>query len=65
MKIGDLVCYDDGLNDDAAPGLVLEVISWAASPRVASQYGIKVLWSSGERMLCCPSELKVLENESR
>lgn len=59
MKVGDLVCYYDGLNNDTRTGLVLEIINWVDNCAPDRNFGtdIKVIWSDGERMLCDPSEL--------
>lgn len=59
MKVGDLVKYYDGLNDDTRTGLVLEIISWVDKGAPERNFGIdiKVLWSDGEKMLCDLDEL--------
>lgn len=66
MKVGDLVYYYDGLNDDNRIGLVLEIISWVDKGAPDRNFGIdvNVLWSDGERMLCHPDELRII-NENR
>ena len=66
MKVGDLVCYYDGLNDDNRIGLVLEITSWVDKGAPDRNFGVdvNVLWSDGENMLCCPDEL-VIVNENR
>ena len=68
MKVGSLVNYYDGLNDDPRLGLVLEIINhpYVGIPSLRGTYrtDILVLWQDGMQMLFEPDELKVV-NESR
>ena len=68
MKVGDLVKYYDGLNDDPRPGLVLEIVNhpYRGVPSLRGTYrtDIVVLWQDGVRMILEPDELRVV-NESR
>jgi hypothetical protein len=66
VKVGDLVNYYDGLNDDKRVGLVLEIISWRDAGAPDRNFGIdiKVLWSDGTRSLFAEDELRVV-GESR
>ena len=66
MKVGDLVMHYDELNDDERVGLVLEINHWVDKDAPARNFGtdVTVLWSDGERMLCDPNELRVVD-ESR
>ncbi len=66
MKIGDLVSYYDGLNDDRRIGLVTEVIEWKdiAAPDRNLGIDIVVLWTDGQRERYEPDEL-VIWNEDR
>ena len=59
MKVGDLVKFYDGINDDNRTGLILEIVNWVDKGAPDRNFGtdIKVLWSDGEKMLCHPEEL--------
>lgn len=62
MKIGDLVKYYDGFNDDDRLGVVTEVTHWSDKGAPSRNFGtdIVVLWQDGESMRCCLSELRLV-----
>ena len=66
MKIGDLVKYYDGLNDDTRTGLVLEIVNHNYKGTFTPSFwtAATVLWSDGQLMLCEPDELRIV-SESR
>ncbi len=62
MRVGDLVKYYDGLNDDSRLGIVTEVTHWSDKGAPSRNFGtdIVVLWQDGDSMRCCLSELKLV-----
>ena len=66
MKVGDLVVYYDGFNDDDRLGLIIEISNWRDSGAPDRNFGtdVTVLWPDGTRMLCDPQELRTID-ESR
>lgn len=68
MKVGDLVNYYDGLNDDPRPGVVLEIVNhpYKGIPSLRGAYrtDITVLWQDGKRLIFEPDELRIID-ESR
>jgi hypothetical protein len=63
VRVGDLVKYYDGLNDDKRVGVVIEITNWVDRGAPDRNFGINVtvLWTDGERALYEPDELRVVE----
>ena len=63
MKVGDLVKFYDGPNNDERVGLITEIINWVDRGAPNRNFGtdVTVLWTDGERALYAPDELRVVE----
>ena len=59
MKVGDMVKYYDGLNDDDRPGVITKIEQWVDRGAPDRNFGVNVwvLWSDGSHQPYEPDEL--------
>ncbi len=63
MRVGDLVVYYDGFNEDDRLGLVTEIRHWVDQGAPDRNFGtdIAVLWQDGDHQLYGEWELRVVD----